>query len=430
MGRKPLKPRPRGLHPNIYYRKRTRGGGAYHYYYIDPDTNRQRSVIVAEGEQRDPEVIAKANEGAATKAKELREKGHVLTPSSITVPEAWEEFKKRKPLKASTLDDYESIWNVYLKHAFEKFKVKQLGQRQVDAFVDALDAKVGEGTPAELRKKGLISRKRRNNVLIAAKSFLSFCHDRGYNSENLGADLKPEKFVKRPFAIPTYAKTVELLRTIDPFYRPLVETALYTGQRGGELVALEWSAVDLEDRIISVHSSYSHGAMNRSTKAGDARAIPIPDRLVKTLTEWRKTCPSETIVFPNKKGNRLSLDTFRQRTWKPAVVAIGLPNLRIHDLRHTYITWVVEESGISGYTAGAVFGHKSPSTTQFYIETRSKEHDRIRRTFNKSKEEIELEREGVSTEQLIKSMPPADGPKEKKRKPPEPHGKGIVIKRK
>lgn len=424
MGRQSLKPRPRNLNASIYYRK-TNSGGSYHLYYKDPETLRQRSVKVATGAEKDPLVIAEANKTAAEFLKQLDDKKKISLPSDITVSEAWEQFKKRKKLKPSTLDDYTSIWNVYLEPRFGKLRVRDLDRDRIDAFCEWVDAKVVDDPKKRNRKQGQISNKRRNNILIALKSFLTFLNDEEYTPENLGKKMtKPDQFVRKARPIPTYEQTSQILRTIDPHYRALVETALYTGARGGELVALDWASVDFNDNLIFFNASFTHGKMNDSTKSGDTRTVPMPNRLVSTLQDWKQKSKSDTIVFPNKIGNRLSLDDFRKRYWKPTVEAVGLPGLRIHDMRHTYITWLVESSQASALTISQVAGHKSPKTTAWYIQNRSKEFDRVRQPLNTSKEDLELKRLGF-TDEMFSEPPKKQTPKKKQ----PVQSKGIRIKK-
>lgn len=490
MGRQPNKPRPRSLQPSIYFRKRGDGSGAYHFYYIDPVDKHQRSIKVADvpkGKERDPAVIVAANAGADSKREELRTKGKVAKPTQLTVPEAWDRFLTRKgnrnprrdELKHSTRQDYASQWKNYLEPKLGKLKVSELAQWRIDEFVEWLDDLVFDGTREELsaanaalrtpiveanrriRKENAklanagnrtkppkklpqpwLSRKRRDNIIITLRGLLTFCVEEGWLEDNLGDNLRWKGYVKRAFPIPTYAETVQLLRVIDPFFAPFVEMGLYSGCRAGELLAAEWSWVDWGHKRLNVSGSYTHGKLNDTTKSGENRVVPLPDRIMKTLTKWKKVCPSGTIMFPSKAGNRMSLDTFRQRTWNPAVAAIGRPELSPNCLRHTYITWVVRQAALgSGATTLAiakVSGHKQLSSVNFYVEVWDEQLEAIAKGFNESKEDIKFRLLGLDNGQLPSGSDGflaklAETERQNRKPPPErkpkpkPSGHGIVI---
>ncbi|HEY5467626.1 MAG TPA: site-specific integrase, partial [Coriobacteriia bacterium] len=291
-------------------------------------------------------------------------------------------------------------------------------------------------TPLRKFPQPLLSRKRHDNIIITLRGLCTFCFEERWLESNPGEHLRWQGYIKRAFAIPTYDETVQLLKVIDPFFRPLVETALYTGCRMGELLAAEHSWIDWGHGRLNVNGSYTHGHLNDTTKSGDTRVVPLPKRLLTTLKKWQTECPSDTILFPSKAGNRLSLDTFRERTWNPAVAAIGRPELSPHCLRHTFITWVVRQAPKSGATSLAiarVSGHKQISSVEWYVETWNDQLDAIARGFDESKEDLNLRLKGLSTEQLltdwdnlIKNF--VKKPEAESEIVPKPKSKGIVLK--
>jgi len=496
---KQAKDRPRGLDPSIYFRPRKDGqGGAYHLYFVDPEDKRQTSIKVADvepGKERDPLVIQEANNNARIQKTALADQGKVLKPADITVSQAWEKFLSRrstknphrKPLKHSSRQDYESQWNNYLEPKFGKLKVVELTEWRVEAFQEWLETLIFEGTAAELRvanavlrkpiteanaeirrenkrrrdrnethlrrkqplekltplrkfPQPLLSRKRHDNIIITLRGLCTFCFEERWLESNPGEHLRWQGYIKRAFAIPTYAETVQLLKVIDPFFKPLCEMGLYTGCRMGELLAAQWDWIDWGHHRFNVNGSYTHGKLNDTTKSGDARVVPLPQRLMKTLKQWKTECPSETILFPSKAGNRLSLDTFRERTWNPAVAAIGRPEISPHCLRHTYITWVVRQAPKSGATSLAiarVSGHKQISSVEWYVETWNDQLDAIARGFDESKEDLNLRLRGLSTDQLLADtdemvkkfvpVPKAEPAAPLKKKPEHIKGSGPVL---
>jgi site-specific recombinase XerD len=110
-----------------------------------------------------------------------------------------------------------------------------------------------------------------------------------------------------------------------------VEVALNTGMRRGEQFNLEWSHVNFQSRVLTIPRS----------KHGQARHIPINDRVVEIL----RTLPSRmkgSYVFPSETGESpLNANNFINRVWTPALKKKGLINLHWHDLRHTFASRLV-----------------------------------------------------------------------------------------
>jgi len=139
-------------------------------------------------------------------------------------------------------------------------------------------------------------------------------------------------------------------------------TALYTGMRAGELGGLEWTDVDLERRLITVQRSWDQ----TTTKTKFIRRVPILDRLLPLLRDWKLSCHHPDIVFPNDKSNRHvpSSRPFKQ-TYHRCLEKAGLPRLRFHDLRHTFAShWMLKGGDL--FRLQKILGHRSVAMTQRY----------------------------------------------------------------
>jgi integrase len=114
----------------------------------------------------------------------------------------------------------------------------------------------------------------------------------------------------------------------------------YTGMRFGELTGLNVEDVDLKARRIRVRRSITQvgGKLiegNPKTAAG-RRSIPIPQRLLPILSARLKGRRPGEPAITSPMGSRLSLENWtRSVRWRKAIVEIGRPALRVHDLRHT-----------------------------------------------------------------------------------------------
>jgi integrase len=130
--------------------------------------------------------------------------------------------------------------------------------------------------------------------------------------------------------------------------RPIIVCALDTGLRAGELFTLRWSDVDWREGTISIHS------LNTKTQRG--RTIAMTDRVRQELLQLFKHRLAD-LVF----GVRSCDGAFKR-----LVVKAGIPELRFHDLRHTYGTRLVQ-GGMPLPQVGKNMGHTQPQTTYRYV---------------------------------------------------------------
>ena len=126
-------------------------------------------------------------------------------------------------------------------------------------------------------------------------------------------------------------------------FRPIVQTALHTGLRKGELLRLTWADVDWHVGVLTIHE----------TKAGQRHRVPMNSLVLGTLTEMR----CETNPDP---GDRVFPFETRHlgRVFQRAVQTAGLVPFRFHDLRHTFASRLAMR-GENDRTIMALGGWKS-----------------------------------------------------------------------
>jgi integrase len=164
-------------------------------------------------------------------------------------------------------------------------------------------------------------------------------------------------------------------------WAPVPIFAASTGLRPEEWVGLEWSDIDLDTRTLTVQRAYSKGRLTRWGKtAGSRRRVPLRKRAVEALELQRASTASteSPLVFPAKRGGYFDLDNWRDRDWKPALDAAGLPPHRIYDLRHTYATFslaagvslfvLARRMGTSVDMIDKTYGHLAPDADAYEAE--------------------------------------------------------------
>ena len=150
----------------------------------------------------------------------------------------------------------------------------------------------------------------------------------------------------------------------------LYAAAVFTGMRAGELAGLRWDDVSFNDRLITVHRSYSG-----PTKAEDVRYVPILDALLPILRGWRLRHPGK-LVFANGAGGMLGRSArLFQEVLHRVLDQAGFPRLErkgklrryvvFHDLRHTFASmWMAKGGDL--FKLQKILGHKSVQMTLRY----------------------------------------------------------------
>ncbi|MCV2362489.1 site-specific integrase [Paucibacter sp. DJ1R-11] len=175
----------------------------------------------------------------------------------------------------------------------------------------------------------------------------------------------PVQLVRKPATPPgrnrvlTAEERQKLLAALEPIGRrsswtkPLVVLALETAMRRGELLALRWEHINLEQRT----------AFLPDTKNGTARTVPLSSNAIATLRALPRSITGQ--VFPLKY---FSADA----AFKRAVARAGLTDLRFHDLRHTAISNMAERLP-NIIELSAVSGHKSLAMLKRYYHVSAAE---------------------------------------------------------
>lgn len=142
---------------------------------------------------------------------------------------------------------------------------------------------------------------------------------------------------------------------------------LNTGMRKGEALGLCWRDVDLKQKTIRIVNSQKGSGQKHLY-----RAVPIPDGLLDEL-EKRKGKGEEQVLI----GER-----YWTRGLKRDIAAAGIEDFRIHDLRHTYASWL-SQSGVTLHQIRDLLGHASVKTTEIYAYLLPGEFDAVVEVLNR-----------------------------------------------
>jgi len=146
-----------------------------------------------------------------------------------------------------------------------------------------------------------------------------------------------------------------LIDASDDWLKPLIIVAAFTGLRKTNLLELEWKQVDFSNEWITALHTKNH----------QPYTVPMIKAVKDTLKELSKIrFIGSPYVFTNSDGTRVK-ETKLQKHFRQACKKAGIENLRWHDLRHCFGSWL-RQQGTDVYTIRELMGHKDLRSTLRY----------------------------------------------------------------
>ena len=193
-----------------------------------------------------------------------------------------------------------------------------------------------------------------NREVACLRKVLSYAVEQGHLDTNplRGIKMFQESAARQPVLTPE--DEIRLLRASPEWLRWIIRLAIATGCRRGELLALRWRHVDIENGAIIIEDS----------KSGDSRRVPIHRDLFEDLKAKRGKPDDHVIVQAD--GTPPHKDWVAHK-YANVVKKLGL-NLRYHDLRHVAGTRLLS-TGANLPEVASFLGHKTLTMARRYAHT-------------------------------------------------------------
>jgi integrase len=177
----------------------------------------------------------------------------------------------------------------------------------------------------------------------------------------------------------TVTQVYALADAVGLRYRTLILLAAFTSLRWAELAALRPEDIDLNARTVRVtRQLHYHGAGHSfgppKSRAG-VRVVDFPKLIVPDVREHLSWLPSSAaLVLASSTGSPLAHSNFRRRVRLPALAAVGLEGIHLHDLRLTG-NQLTANAGANPKELMARMGHDSERAALIYLHS-SRERQR------------------------------------------------------
>jgi integrase len=186
---------------------------------------------------------------------------------------------------------------------------------------------------------GLAARapRRAEIALATLKRILRDAEERGQNVDPGVYRLRIARSQEREPRYLTWAEAEELQSWMPEHVARIVPIAILTMLRRGEILGLRDADLDLEAGSVSVFAQHQGGERVATKTRAGRRTVDIGPWAVRLLREQQlaRLPNGGGYLFPSRAGTPYDGNNFMARIFKPAARAAGIPDLTLHDLRHT-----------------------------------------------------------------------------------------------
>jgi integrase len=328
-----------------------------------------------DGQRRSKFVSYKGTKADAqkelTRLLAQRDGGTLVEPSKLTVAVHMRAWVKAADVEPKTRERYSQLIEAQIIPHLGSIVLQRLRPAAVKAWHETLLEKGGkEGRPLSPRTVGHAHRCLRTGLQAALKDELV--------NRNVAAVHSPPRVDDEEVEILDAAAVPLVLNKIASHtLGPIATTALATGARRGELLALPWANIDLDSGSIRIERNLEQtkdGLRFKApkTKAG-RRTISLPANTVTVLRQHKVRqlelrlqlglgkLPDDALVFCRLDGSPIPPNDL-SRDWARACKALDLPKVSFHALRHTHASALIA-AGIDVVKISRRLGHASPSIT-------------------------------------------------------------------
>ena len=260
------------------------------------------------------------------------------------VAKQWAAIHKTE-VRYSTWPDYVSSMNGHILPRFKDEPIKQITYGDVKNFRSEL--KVGA--------------KRANNIMVPMKAVFDYAHQEGIIQDNVMRKIKrltEEAPEIHPFTLDEVNRIID---AVDPWYRPYVSVAFFTGMRAGEQNGLSWSdfLYDMKpEPHIFIHKTYVYKKDSVPKTKKSKRYIKCLPQVLDALVEQRKLTGSKKHIFLTSDGRRMTPDHLRKEVWTPALKKAGIEYRPPIQTRHSFATMMLSVGEDVGWVQN-MLGHSS-----------------------------------------------------------------------
>ena len=265
-------------------------------------------------------------------------------------------------IKPNTLYKYKNSINCHVRPTLGKFYTSKISANDIRSLMSKM---------IKFRSPKTV-----NNILTMLKTIFKYARRWGYIQVSPAEDIDKFRVEHQEMDFLKPQEIVVLLSHCHEPFKTLLQTAVLTGMRKGELLGLQWGDIDWNSNTIFVRRSLKWRSA-KDTKEGQCkwyfdspktrysvRAVTMSPRLQEALEIHRINASINEwdLIFTNSEGKPLDPDNLVKREFQPALRLAGLRQIRWHDLRHSYTSLLIAQGENIKFIQSQL-GHASIQTT-------------------------------------------------------------------
>ena len=288
---------------------------------------------------------------------------------------------QKTSLSPGTYDFYQSIIDKHILPMFGRMRLRDIKTYHVQDFILRLNS-----LPRSDGKPGQIAPQTVKCYTSVLRSMLTMAYKMYYIDDDVGLSRRltfpKESYQEVDMFTMEEAKAILAAAKTEPINtRTLIELALFTGMRRGEIVGLKWSDINLDKQCLSVKRSIykpkGTKAIEKEPKSNSSyRTIAIPGCICETIKEYKQYQSSYALslgttwqnldyVLTDEFGDVMNPQT-PTKQFSRFLARHNIRHLKFHCLRHTSATLLLS-NGCDIKTVSARLGHSSIETTNIYL---------------------------------------------------------------
>lgn len=279
---------------------------------------REKLAIVAAG--RDPEAELEAE------------------AAEHTLSDLWDEYWKRHGAAKKSGKEDRRKWDTILAKRLGSIRLREIDFAKVDDLHRAL-----RSTPVEANR----------TLALLSKMFSFAVRPLGWPEVATNPcqgvtrykETKRKRYMRPANEAPAIAEALRREADANPAAVAFLYLLILTGARKGEIAKAKWADLRGDKLVLSEH---------KTDGGGEDRVIHLPPAAMAVIGK-----------LPRTLGGTITGIKDPKKLWEKVRVAAGCPDLRIHDLRHSFASAALA-SGKTLAQVGELLGHSSPQTTKRY----------------------------------------------------------------
>ncbi|GIW28195.1 MAG: site-specific integrase [Meiothermus sp.] len=269
----------------------------------------------------------------------LYHKGLLADPSTVTLQEWAERWleRKRREVRPRTFESYRYELGLVLP-TLGKLPLQKITPSHIRALVDNLLQTRKPRTARAVRTRLHAIFEEALNLEVIHRNPVSPVKvklPRGSTTDRAGRSLEAHEAAALLTALDTYK---------DERIALSLRLMLNLGLRVGECLGLQWQDLDLEAGTLTIRRAWSDGRLTEPKTPSSRRTLPVPHSTLERLRAYHamwedrlgETPPATLWLFPGNDPTRPLDYRAPAHALRRIVKALGIPPLRVHDLRHSY----------------------------------------------------------------------------------------------